>query len=100
MSYFQYEDRTQLSWTTKRQMERAGATTNSSVPLPEESFTYTRHHSNGWDCTIVCSAVQRGCLSSNTPWLQHHVLPPAQPQEVLSINRRYVYKEFVASSSM
>lgn len=55
-----------------------------------ESFKYTTHHSNGWECTIMCSAMQRGCLSSNKPKLQLHVLAPAQPQEVLNISRRCV----------
>lgn len=54
-----------------------------------ESLKYARHHSNAWESTIMCSAMQRGCLSSNTPQLQHHRLAPAQPQEVLEISRRY-----------
>lgn len=66
-----------------------------------ESFKYTTHHSNGWECTIMCSAMQRGCLSSNKPKLQLHVLAPAQPQEVLNTSRRCVSrKQFIASSSV
>lgn len=68
-------------WKGLEQQQRAR-------PTSRESLKYTRHHSSGWDCAIMCSAMHKGCLSSNTPQLQHHVLASAQPKEVQNISRR------------
>lgn len=66
-----------------------------------ESLKYTRHHTNGWHCTIMCSAMKRGCLSSNTSYLTTpYSGSSSATRNIEHQQKTCLYKQFIASSSM
>lgn len=79
-----------------------GWSTNKELCLTSrgESLKYTRHHTNGWHCRIMCSAMQR------LPPLKHTIA--ATPYSKCSSATRSIehqwkirlYKHFIASSSL
>lgn len=66
-----------------------------------ESLKYSRHHTNGWHCTIMCSAMQRSCLSSNTTYPTTPCSGSSSATRSIEHQQKiHVSKEFIASSSM